>query len=126
MGGALPVLPVVPVTPASPISLSGYSHQLWIPIMPQSHPGVPMPQSIIPVYVPQHYGMHHHTVAWRFLPPPPPDSQIHLHYHDARPPAVSNKTRRDPDNNGSRNAMNIAMCFQNKDSKYSRVDNENI
>ncbi len=112
MAGALPVPPVVPAPPAPPIKLSGSAHQFGIPIMPQSHPVPPIVPSSIPVYVPPQHSTHDPTVASQFVPP---HSQAHHHHTSA--PANSNDIKGHRDSNGSRNAMNMAKSFQNKNSK---------
>ncbi len=65
--------------------------------------------------------MPHSTVALQFVPP-----HSHAHHHHNTAPANSNKTRGHRDSNASRNAMKMVKRFQNKDSKYSGADNENI
>ena len=121
LAGALPVPPVVSTPPAPPISLSGSAPQFGIPTMAQSYTVPLIVPSSVPVHVPPHHSTNHPTVASQFVPP---HSRAHHHYKSA--PANSDETRGHRDSNGSRNAMNMAKCFQNKDSNYSGADNENI
>ncbi len=121
IAGALPVPPVVPTPPAPTISLSGPAPQFCIPTMLQSHSVPPIVLSSIPVYVSPQLSTHHPPVPLQFVHP-----HSHAHHHHASAPANSNEIRGQRDSNGSRNAMNMAKRSQNKDSKYTGADNENI
>ncbi len=121
MAGALPVPLVVPAPPALPFSLLGPALQFGIPTMPQSHPVPPIVLPSIPMYVLPQYSRQNPTVASQFVP-----QHSHSHHNHTSAPAKSHETRGHRDNNRPGNAMNFVKRFQNKDSKYSGADNENI
>ncbi len=121
MAEALPVPPVVSAHPLPPISLSEHAPQFGIPAMLQSRLVPPTVPSSILLHVPQQHSTHYLTVASQFELP---HSQAHHHHTSAT--VKSNEIRKHGDINGSRNATHMANRIQNKDSKYSGADNENI
>ena len=110
-----------------PMILPGIPTQFGTPLPPQTHSipqATPRNTSGFPA---SQYPMHHlnPTPAPQFSPE---FSRPNRHHYDpdSGHASVDYNNQVNRGNSGFRNAMNMAKRFQNKESKYSGADNENI